>query len=250
MKLHKMNETKCIWVSKPMRIIVLATALNVLIGGGVKSIAAEENAGKLNNARLQYPNPTPKASEQKSNEALEELTLNDLDDLSILLNFISEQSINLYQETVREPVSIDSDPDRKSLTSIPLATLKEGGYLPARIQWLVFYFSTMEPVVRELIKQTHDIETGSSKFIIPASMQAELTPLWQRWTAANGNINKHLDEFASLLDENPVKVSAVREKSAAIYNDVLSLNDLRRKIFVYLREQKKAGNRDRVLMSP
>lgn len=199
-------------------------------------------------AHSQFPNTTDKAQKQNG-DTLQELTLDDMNDVAILLDFISEQSKNIYQETIREPVGLDSSPDQKKLDSIPVQ-IKEEKYLPARLQWLVFYLGIMEPVLRELVKQTRDIETGAARLVVPKSMESYFTPLWKQWTATIRLINKDLDGLVPLFDEKPLNVNAVRERAVAIHSETESLNELRRKIFLFIRDQKKSGNKDKIMVSP
>src|SRR5262249_22361596 len=91
------------------------------------------------------------AADSKSNGApvgskdpgdLEALSLTDLNDTAILLRFIKEQAIYIYEEAARVSVSVNASPDYKPPTSIPV-DLKVKKFLPARQQWLVFYVGTM-----------------------------------------------------------------------------------------------------------
>lgn len=182
-------------------------------------------------------------------EKLEEFTLNDLNDTAILLSFIREQCINIYEETAREPVRLDASPQPKLINTIPVK-LKAKEYLPARQEWLVFYLGVMEPVIRELVKDTKDIQSGSKQLLIPESLETTLRPLWESWTADTQSINKHLDELVPLFDDTVPNSEGVRQKAVAVYEDAGHMEGIRRQIFVAIRNEKRAGNKDKIMISP
>lgn len=194
------------------------------------------------------PNTVPKA-DQKAQEKLEVLSLNDLNDTAILLRFIKEQSISIYQEAARLPAGADASAEYKAPSSIPV-NHKDKSFLPARQQWLVFYLGIMEPVIRELSKDAAEIESGSKQLIIPDSMKKELGPAWTEWSQNTKQMNKHLDELVPMFDGNPPVNADIQNKAVQIYNDAEQLEATRKKIFACVKNNIKAGGKDKVLISP
>ncbi len=209
-------------------------------------------AGNSNNNEKQTASNLQKSTDKASgkNEKLDELTLNDLNDLAILLQFIKEQSINIYEEAAREKVGLDASPEFKPVAEIPIKEIDQKNLLPARQEWLVFYLGVMEPVIRDMGKEIAEIESGSKKFLIPDSMKNSMDPLWESWKKTTKDLNHHLDELVQLFDDMPPKSSAIRDIAVEIHSDVLKLEKSRKEIFVLIQTAAKNGNKDKIFVSP
>jgi hypothetical protein len=215
---------------------------------------ADSNAGnaedKSSSSSTSTPSSTvPSNKDPNAKEKLEVLSLNDLNDTAILLSFIKEQSINIYEEAARLPAGVDASSEYKPLSSIPV-NYKNKSFLPARQQWLVFYLGIMEPVIREISKDAKEIESGSKQLIIPKSMQAVLNPAWDGWSQNTKEMNKHLDELLPMFDGNPPNNSDIQNKAVQIYNDVEQLEKIRKNIFACVKDNLKAGGKEKILVSP
>lgn len=228
-------------------------SLSICLQGSFQAVGAAEEATKKAAAKPAAetnakPSANAAAAAEKKTEKLEELSLNDMNDIAILLRFISEQSINIYEEAARIPVGTDASPNYKPYESIPVE-LKTKKFLPCRQEWLVFYLGIMEPVIRDLAKEVSGIEAGSKQLVIPKSMEEVMTPAWEGWAHNTKEMNRHLDELVPMFDGTPPDNAAIQNKAVEIYNDVNALEKIRKEIFVQLKSMIKAG-KDKIMVSP
>ena len=212
-----------------------------------KAAATKTSAGKPADTKAAEAKSSTAAGADKG-EKLEELSLNDMNDIAILLRFISEQSINIYEEAARIPVGTDASANYKPYETIPVE-LKTKKFLPCRQEWLVFYLGIMEPVIRDLAKEVSGIEAGSKQLVIPKSMEEVMTPAWEAWAQNTKEMNRHLDELVPMFDDNPPNNEAIQNKAVEIYKDVSALEKIRKDIFVHLKSMIKQG-KDKIMVSP
>lgn len=185
----------------------------------------------------------------KETAKLEELSLNDLQDVGILLSFIQEQCINVYEEAARVPVSVNSGPEMKVITKIPITLNPQQTFLPARQEWLVFYVGTIEPVIRQFGKMVKDMETGAAQVVVPDALEKPLDKLFVDWSKDTEQLNHHLDELVPLFDEAPKHAEKIRELAVACYGDAERMEQVRRQIFQVIRKNAKHGG-DKILITP
>lgn len=184
----------------------------------------------------------------KPDGKLTELTLNDIQDTALLLDFIQEQCINVYEEASRVPVSVNSTADFKQIDKIPVP-LTGKTFLPPRQEWLVFFVGTVEPVIRQFGQMVKDIDAGNKQVVIPEPIAKTIEPLFDEWEKDTKSLNAHLDELVPLFDDAPKQAEKIRDLAVACYDDAGRMESVRRKIFVVLQKNAKQGG-DKVLMSP
>jgi hypothetical protein len=188
------------------------------------------------------------ATETKESPAqLQELSLNDVQDVGIMLRLIGDQAKYIYEEASRTAVTPQDAPQIRTVHSIPYGI--KGKVLPARQQWLVFYLTTMEPVIRELGKDVSDIQSGTKQMVIPKELENAIGPLWEEWALNTKDMNHQLDLLVPLFDDAPHNNEKIREHAVAIYQDVNKLETARQNVFRTLQQATRTG-KEKIMVSP
>ena len=202
---------------------------------------------KVGEVKAEASKADPKKADPKKAK-LEELSLNDIQDLGLLLDFIQEQSINVYEEASRIPVALNSGPDIRQINKIPY-TLDGKDFLPPRQEWLVFFVGTVEPVIRQLGQEVKDMASGNSTVVVPGPLEKALDPLFISWSKDTEELNHHLDELVAQFDDAPNHAAKIRDLAVACFDDAGRMEQSRRKLFAILRSNAKQGG-DKVLITP
>lgn len=189
------------------------------------------------------------ADGKKAASKLEELTLNDIQDAGLLLDFIKEQCVNVYEEAARVPVSLNSGPELLQLEKIPSNLASNQKFLAPRQEWLVFFVGTIEPVVRQFGKMVSNMDQGVEEIVVPGALEKSLNPLIKDWSRETKSLNKHLDELVALFDDAPSQAGKIREEAVLCFEDATRMEEVRRKIFFVLRKNLKDGG-EKVLVAP
>lgn len=177
-----------------------------------------------------------------------ELTLDDIKDCAILLKQIRQQAINIYEEAGREKVRLDASAEVPDVTSIPYQIVGKD-LLPPRREWLIFYLGSMEPVIRDLGEEV-GTSPGGLNPVIPEAYTASFKTFWEQWAADVNKLNKHLDDLVPLFDDAPHNNSKIQQVAVSIYQDVDSLETLRRQIFKGVQEVLKENPDSHILITP
>jgi hypothetical protein len=231
-------------------VTVAATTEPAAVGaaGGQPSSAVQPDAtAGAAAAGTTASSPAGTTGDTAASTALQELSLNDLQDVGICLRLIGDQAKYIYEEASRTTVSMHDSPDIKPIRSIPYTV--KGKVLPARQQWLVYYLASMEPVIRDLGKDVKDIETGTKQMVIPEAMHAALDPLWLSWSANTSDMNHQLDLMVPLFDDAANNGEKIRDLAVAIYKDVSDLETSRQAIFRSLQQSARTG-KEKIMVSP
>ena len=184
-----------------------------------------------------------------ADSALQELTLNDLQDLGILWRHIRQQAINIYEEASRTPVKLTASADVPALSTSPIHIVAMK-LLPARQEWLVFFLGTMEPVIRQLSQEVEDIQKGIEKLVIPESVDKAIDPLWEAWVKDVRQLNAHLDLLLPLFDDAPHNNTKIQAVAVEIYNDVNRLEVIRKEVFRALQHIERKTPDTKILITP
>jgi hypothetical protein len=183
----------------------------------------------------------------------EELSLNRLQDLGILLRHIKHQAINIYWEASRTKLSPKDPTEIPDIRSIPFVVggkAKDQNFLPARTQWLVYFFATIEPVARDLGKQVHDIHAGRSSVVIPLNLEKLLNPLCDSWVNETEELNKHLDEMVPLFDDAAHNNIKIQNLAVAIFQDAAAMEKIRTRIYKIVQGEEKKGTGSKIMITP
>lgn len=182
-------------------------------------------------------------------DATEVLTLDDVQDVAIILRQIRQESINIYEEASRVRVPLDGKPELPDIHSIP-CKIADSQVLPARQEWLVWYVGTMEPVIRQLGHHVSDIEKGLKQIVVPAALQQSLDPIWDAWSKNVQKMNDHLSELVPLIDDAPHNNEKIRQVAVAMFDDVNELESVRRSIFRVIQQSAKEHPDAKIMISP
>jgi hypothetical protein len=194
----------------------------------------------------------PEKADSSSNggkQQLEELSLNDIQDVGILLRHIKQQSINVYEEAARKPVKPEDTADVPVIASIPVKG-DDVDFLPARREWLVFFLATMEPVIRDLTKQVKDLQAGVSQIVIPAPLEKEFDPLWDRWSKDVQEMNSHLDQLVPLFDDAPHNNQEIQKVAVKLFDDTTRLEAIRKSVFKVMQQIQQSSPNSKIMISP
>jgi hypothetical protein len=177
-----------------------------------------------------------------------ELSLNDVEDAGMLLRFIGQQAINLYEEASRTKLGVNSVAEIPDIRSIPVKTTATN-FLPPRQEWLVFYVGSIEPVIRQLSKHVADIQAGTKQVVIPEEDRKKLEPLWEAWTSGVTALNAHLDKLVPLFDDAAHNNTKIQALSVEIFDDVQHLESVRKSVFRAMQLMMRKGD-EKILLSP
>jgi hypothetical protein len=192
------------------------------------------------------------AAEEKetpSPAAQQEITLNDVRDAGIMLNYIKRQAIGIYEEAARPNIDLTSNSSVHEPDSIPDPHLP-AKVLPARQEWLVFYLGTMETVIRQLAQEVSEIDKGTEKLTVSKEMEVAVTPLWEQWSSRVKDLNHHLDELVPLFDEAEKHNAEIQKVAVSIFNDARLLEETRKSIFATIQGATKKNPDEKILISP
>lgn len=175
------------------------------------------------------------------------VTLEDVRDTGILLHFVRTNVVAIYQEASREEIKPESTPDLVERVSIPFHTT--GKLAAPRLQWLVFFVGTLEPVIRELKKEVGSADDALNPQI-PAELKSVFLPLWKEWAAAVDKIDGHLDELVALFDDAANSNKKIQAVAVAMNDDINKLEDVRGRIYSAMQKAVKSNPSSKILVSP
>lgn len=175
---------------------------------------------------------------EKQNKNVVEVSLADLKDVGLVLQTIREQSVNIYEEATRRPISVDEGPEIKSLHSIPVMQ-PDKNFLPSRREWLLFYIASMEPVIKLLEQDVQEAQTGVKQLVIPHVHTADINPLWEQWAATVHQLNLDLSALVPLVDDAENNNQEIAAVAVRIFNDSEKLESIRRSIYFTVQKSIK-----------
>jgi hypothetical protein len=196
---------------------------------------------------------TEATSAQEKLPKPEELSLNKLQDIGILLRHIKHQAINMYWEASRTKLSPKNPAQIPDIRSIPYVVgneTKDQSFLPARTQWLVYFFATIEPVARDLGKQVDNIQSGRGNIVIPEHLEKLLNPLCDKWESETVNLNKHLDEMLPLFDDAAHNNIQIQNLAVDIFQDAEGMEKVRTRIYKIVQGEEKKGTGSKIMITP
>jgi hypothetical protein len=183
-----------------------------------------------------------------ANGQKQELTLNDVQDAGILLRYIRRQSINIYEEASRTRLTLKSSPKIPQINEIP-TRIHYANELPPRRQWIIFFLTSMEPVIRELGVEISNTQEGL-KPVISDDLKKSVDPLWQEWSENVKTLNSHLDELMPLLEDAPHNNQKIRDVAVKIFDDANKLESVRRRVFIVLSRAERLKPGKGILVNP
>lgn len=226
--------SKVVATRKLWQIAALSMCLSILQNGGQATAASNG---------LFEKNSKPQAKEgQNANVSL---TVDDVNDVAYALQRIRQQAINIYVEATRKKESPEISAQLPSLSNVPGDLPKEQtNLLPFRRPWLVYFVTTLEPLVHLLKEDVKDIENGSKLQDVPAEKRTMLDPLIKEWSQGVSRIDEQLARATSLIEDADKNNAALARVAYDIDREITKLEQVRDKAFdiVYdVAQSKKAA---------
>ena len=180
----------------------------------------------------------PRRTTDDKTQLSKEGMLTDLRDTRLTLGQIKQQSINLFLEATRTLVKTTERPLRSSPSTISLDMIDEKEpYLPPRKEWLVFYLTTLEPLVHLLSLDIEDVDTNDRK--VPPVIAERVNPIWTTWKDKIADINKSLDDLRNCTDSDEPNNTALAKTAVHIFERVNELEQMRFQAATIFREEYK-----------
>lgn len=195
--------------------------------------------------------PASAFSEEENNESTKqsavagannlELTVDDINDLGLALQRIKQQAINIYIEAMRHKHSTEVKGQVPNLTAVPNQFPKtQSSLLPFRRPWLVYFITTLEPLVHLLKEDLKDIENGSKTADLPAEIRKALQPLIKDWAQYVLKIDRDLSNATQLIEDADKNNIALAKIAYEIDGSVNKLEQIREKAFYIIHDKKQA----------
>lgn len=233
--------------------LALASLSSVLISGVAAAFAAElqmpsaERRLQLKATRLaengdagsaeESPdgglrNPLSKIRGELSGDEL----LTDIRDTRLSLMQVKQQAVNVFMEATRTLVTTKEPALEHTPQEINAAMYDpKHQYLPPRKEWLVYFVTTLEPIIHLMTEDLKDAEQNGIR--APEPIRAKVRPLWQDWRAQLLSINKSLDELQSSIGPDSGTNEGIAKAALNIYDGVTHLEKLRYQAAVICREE-------------
>jgi hypothetical protein len=178
---------------------------------------------------------------------IKEITLNGLRDSGFTLQQLRQESIHLFQEATRTPVCSSTKPEVIYPHRISDKTLSEKTtYLPARLEWLMYYIGTMEPIIELFQEDIKDVRAGVMKRLVPKGTKDSFEPLIADWNVNITALNEHLDRLNTLTSQTKLDNLQIAKEAVAMYAIIERLEATRRKAFALIRSAERSPDSEKV----
>ena len=157
----------------------------------------------------------------------ETVTLSELHDAGIALARIKQQAINIYVEATRKEITDPNQLEVCDPTSIPVAD-KDGAPEPPRKNWLVYYLSSLEPIIQLLNNDADEVKGEGRLLVVRPGPKGEWSPLWVDWANHVKSMNDHLTTMTSYFEEAQKNDKAIATEAVAIFDEANSLEKIRK----------------------
>ncbi len=128
------------------------------------------------------------------------ISLSDLRDVGLCVMQIKQQAINIYLEVTRKEIPTTADAEIADPNSISATDLAgHHKYLATRPEWLVYYISTMEPIIHLFKEDVKDAETGVEKIIVPKGTKDLFAKMFDEYETAVAQLNEHVSNIYELI---------------------------------------------------
>ena len=201
----------------------LVPAILIAANVSVPIAFAEEEKPEVNNAAR--PSILAAADELG-------LTVDDINDVGFALQRIRQQAINIYLEAVRRKESTEVKAQVPTLAAVPDEFPKsQAGLLPFRRPWLVYFITTLEPLIHLLKEDLKEIENGSKTADLPEHKKKALQPLIKDWTQNVLKIDKDLSSASELIEDADKNNITLAKIAYELDGSVAKLEQIRDKAF-------------------
>lgn len=171
------------------------------------------------------------------------LTVDDINDVAFALQRIRQQAINIYVEATRKKQAPEISAQLPNLSSVPNDLPKDShGLLPFRRPWLVYFITTLEPLVHLLKEDLKEIESGTKTSDLPEETRTLLDPLIKDWSQGVGKLDSFLTHIAELVQDADKNNLQLAKTAFDIDKEVVRLEQLRDKAFDIIMESPKKSH--------
>ena len=168
------------------------------------------------------------------------LTVDDINDLGYALQRIRQQAINIYIEATRKRGAAEVSAQLSNLNAVPDEIPAQSNDLrPFRRPWLVYFITTLEPLVHLLKEDVKSVENGSQKIDVSPSIRAAIDPMIKQWSQGVLKIDEKLGSCTQLVEDAGKNNISLAKLALEIDKEVSTLEQVRQKAFDVVEEMQK-----------
>ena len=209
-----------------LAILVSHSVPNAIAAASAADKAPGENSSESSSQPSQLPN-----SPQTPGADLG-LRVDDINDLGYALQRIRQQAINIYIEALRKPDSLAVTADLSPMTRVPAELPKDtSNLLPFRRPWLVYFITTLEPLVHLLKEDVKQFDQGSREIDVLPETRKAIEPLIQEWAIGVKNLDQELVAATALIDDADKNNIELAKIASSLDHDVSKMEKLRDRCF-------------------
>lgn len=184
---------------------------------------------------------TGSKSEADANAAELSLTVDDINDLGFALQRIRQQAINIYVEATRKRAESEISAQIPNLNAVPTELPKEQSkLLPFRRPWLVYFITTLEPLVHLLKEDLKEVESGARKIDVTPEQRKALDPYLKEWAVGVNHLDECLVHSAELIEDAGKNNVALAKLASDLDKEVVKLEQVREKAFDVVEAMRQA----------
>ena len=187
-------------------------------------------------------NPPPAAplTVIAAQKGLLELQTDEINDVAYALQRVRQQAINIYVEAIRKRESPAVTAELPALSKVPEEIPKDmTNLLPFRQTWLVYFITTLEPLVYLLKQDIKDIESGAKKLDIEPQTRLALNPLLQEWGQGVKRIDEHVSRAAAFIDDADKSNIELARIACEMDKEISKLEQIRDRCFSIVDEMEQ-----------
>lgn len=168
------------------------------------------------------------------------LSLDDINDVAYALQRIRQQAINIFIEATRHRDQPEVTAQMPVLSTVPSELPKEtNNLLPFRRVWLVYFITTIEPLVHLLKEDVKEIESSLNTMDISSEKRAALEPMIKEWTVGVSHINEQLARGSDMVEDADKNNIALAKLAGEMDKEITNLESVRDKAFDLVFEIQK-----------
>jgi hypothetical protein len=210
---------------------VLLICQNLPVAGADNATAESQNANDAVISPVGHP---------RIPQVHQGLQVDEVNDVGYALQRIRQQAINIYLEAIRKVDSPAVTAELPTLTKVPPEIPKDmSNLLPFRRPWLVYFITTLEPLVHLLKQEVKDIDSGTHKIDVAPETLKAIDPLLKEWSQGVEKLDALVSEAASLTEDaekNNVKLATI---ACELDKEVSELERVRDRAFAIIDRMEK-----------
>jgi hypothetical protein len=206
----------------------------------IAQIAPAAAAGDAASQAASDGSSTVSEAGQKANLAIAQLQTCDINDIAYALQRVRQQAINIYVEAIRKIDSPAVTVELPTLTRVPAVVPKDmTGLLPFRRPWLVYFITSLEPLVHLLKQDINDIATGARKLRVEPETRQAIDPLIKEGARVADRISDKLAALAALVEDADKSNIELARIAYELDSEVSTLEKIRDKCFTLVDDMEQ-----------